>query len=220
MLIVALTGGIAAGKSVVARFLEERGCAVHSADQAAHEVMAPGSGAWERLRAHFGPGILNPDRTIDRRRLGAIVFADEAKRRFLNSVVHPLVLEKKKEIIARLEKEGKTKIFVSEAALTIEAGYAGMFDRVIVVYCRPEVQAARLMARDGLDRQAALQKNSGPDAPGREKKTGRLPYRHLGHSGRHGNPDGNGFPAVVAGLPGKGKKEEGQLWYLKPVLKF
>ena len=158
MLIVALTGGIAAGKSVVARFLEERGCAVHSADQAAHEVMAPGSGAWERLRAHFGPGILNPDRTIDRRRLGAIVFADEAKRRFLNSVVHPLVLEKKKEIIARLEKEGKTKIFVSEAALTIEAGYAGMFDRVIVVYCRPEVQAARLMARDGLDRQAALQK--------------------------------------------------------------
>jgi dephospho-CoA kinase len=158
MLIVALTGGIAAGKSVVARFLEERGCAVHSADQAAHEVMAPGSGAWERLRAHFGPGILSPDRTIDRRRLGAIVFADEAERRFLNSVVHPLVLEKKREIIARLEKEGKTKIFVSEAALTIEAGYAGMFDRVIVVYCRPEVQAARLMVRDGLDRQAALQK--------------------------------------------------------------
>ncbi len=158
MLIAALTGGIAAGKSVVARFLEERGCAVHSADQAAHEVMAPGSGAWERLRAHFGAGILNPDRTIDRRRLGAIVFADEAERRFLNSVVHPLVLEKKKEIIARLEKEGKTKIFVSEAALTIEAGYAGMFDRVIVVYCRPEIQAARLMARDGLDRQAALQK--------------------------------------------------------------
>jgi len=158
MLIVALTGGIAAGKSVVARFLEERGCAVHSADQAAHEVMAPGSRAWERLRAHFGPGILNPDRTIDRRRLGAIVFADEAERRFLNSVVHPLVLEKKKEIIARLEKEGKAKIFVSQAALTIEAGYAGLFDRVIVVYCRPEVQAARLMARDGLDRQAALQK--------------------------------------------------------------
>jgi dephospho-CoA kinase len=158
MLIVALTGGIAAGKSVVARFLEERGCAVHSADQAAHEVMAPGSGAWGRLRTHFGPGILNPDRTIDRRRLGAIVFADEAERRFLNSVVHPLVLEKKKEIIARLEKEGKTKIFISEAALTIEAGYAGLFDRVIVVYCRPEVQAARLMARDGLDRQAALQK--------------------------------------------------------------
>ncbi|MGB9004097.1 MAG: dephospho-CoA kinase [Candidatus Aminicenantales bacterium] len=169
MLIVALTGGIAAGKSVVARFLEERGCAVHSADQAAHEVMAPGSGAWERLRAHFGPGILNPDRTIDRPRLGAIVFADEAERRFLNSVVHPLVLEKKKEIIARLEKDGKTKIFVSAAALTIEAGYAGLFDRVIVVYCRPEVQAARLMARDGLDRQAALQKIRA-QMPQKEKK--------------------------------------------------
>jgi dephospho-CoA kinase len=169
MLIAALTGGIAAGKSVVARFLEERGCVVHSADQAAHEVMAPGSVAWERLRTHFGPGILNPDRTIDRRRLGAIVFSDEAERRFLNSVIHPLVLEKKKEIIARLEKEGKTKIFVSEAALTIEAGTAGLFDRVIVVYCRPEVQVTRLMARDGLARKTALQK-IGTQMPQEEKK--------------------------------------------------
>ena len=158
MLIVALTGGIATGKSVVARFLEERGCAVHSADLVAHEVMAPGGPAWKNLTAHFGPGILNPDRTINRPRLGALVFAHEAERRFLNSVVHPLVLEKKKEVIARLEQEGKTKIYVSEAALTIEAGYADFYDKVIVAFCRPEVQVARLMARDGLSREAALQK--------------------------------------------------------------
>jgi len=158
MLIVALTGGIATGKSVVARFLEERGCAVHSADRAAHEVMMPGGPAWKSLTAHFGPRILNPDQTINRPRLGAIVFAHEAERRFLNSVVHPLVLRKKKEIVARLEREKKTEIFISEAALTIEAGYAGFFDKVIVVFCRPEVQLARLMARDGFSREAALQK--------------------------------------------------------------
>jgi dephospho-CoA kinase len=158
MLIVALTGGIATGKSVVARFLEERGCAVHSADVAAHEVMAPGGPAWKMLTAHFGPSILNSDRTINRPRLGGIVFADEVERRFLNSVVHPLVLRKKKEIVARLEREKKMEIFVSEAALTIEAGYAGFYDKVIVVFCRPKVQLARLMARDGLSPEAALQK--------------------------------------------------------------
>jgi dephospho-CoA kinase len=158
MLIVALTGGIATGKSVVARFLEERGCAVHSADLAAHEVMTPGGPAWKTLTAHFGQGILNPDRTINRPRLGAIVFADEAERRFLNSVVHPLVLQKKREIVARLEREKKIEIFISEAALTIEAGFAGFYDKVIVVFCRPDVQLTRLMAREALSREAALQK--------------------------------------------------------------
>jgi len=158
MLIVALTGGIATGKSVVARFLEDRGCALHSADRAAHEVMAPGGPAWQSLVAHFGRSILNPDDSINRARLGAVIFADEAQRRFLNSVIHPLVLSKKREIVARLEKEGKIKIFVSEAALTLEAGYAGFFDKVIVTFCRPEAQLGRLMARDGLSREAALRK--------------------------------------------------------------
>jgi len=169
MLIVALTGGIATGKSVVARFLEDRGCVVHSADRAAHEVMAPGGPAWASLVAHFGRQILDPDETINRARLSAIVFADEKERRFLNSVVHPLVLNKKKEIVAGLEREGKTKIFVSEAALTLEAGYSGFFDKVIVTFCRPEVQLARLMARDGLGREAALRKIQA-QLPQEEKK--------------------------------------------------
>lgn len=151
MLIVALTGGIASGKTVVAGFLKDRGCAVHSADEAAHEVMAPGSRAWEVLVAHFGTEILAPDRSIDRRRLAAVVFPDERQRLFLNSVVHPLVLEKKKEAVARLEREGRHKIFVSEAALTIESGFASFYDKVIVVFCRTDLQEARLMARGGFD---------------------------------------------------------------------
>lgn len=150
MLIVALTGGIASGKSVVARFLRERGCAVHSSDAAAHEVMAAGSPAWEALVSHFGTDILDADRTINRRRLGEVVFADEKERLFLNSVVHPLVMAQKREAVERMAREGRHKIFVSEAALTFESGFAAFFDKFIVVFCRPEVQEERLMARDGL----------------------------------------------------------------------
>jgi len=158
MLIVALTGGIASGKSVVARFLRERGCAAHSADDTAHELLAVGEPAWKAVLSHFGAGILRPDGTIDRRKLGAVVFADEKERLFLNSVLHPLVLEKKREAVARLEKEGRHKIFVSEAALTIESGYASFYDKVVVVFCRPEIQEERLMARDGIGVEEARRK--------------------------------------------------------------
>ncbi|OGD26189.1 MAG: dephospho-CoA kinase [Candidatus Aminicenantes bacterium RBG_13_63_10] len=158
MLIVALTGGIASGKSVVAGFLRERGCAVHSADTTAHEVVAPGSPAWKSLVDHFGAGILNADRTIDRRRLGAVVFSEEKERLFLNSVIHPLVMKKKREAVERLEKEGRHKIFISEAALTIESGFVSFYDKVIVVFCLPEIQEERLMARDGISRDEARRK--------------------------------------------------------------
>jgi len=107
---------------------------------------------------HFGTAILNPDRSIDRRRLGALVFADERERLFLNSVVHPLVMRRKKEIVGRLEREGRHKIFVSEAALALESGYAGFYDKTIVVFCRPEIQEARLMARDGIGLEEARRK--------------------------------------------------------------
>ncbi len=170
MLIVALTGGIASGKSVVARFLAARGCAVHSADATAHEVMAPGRPAWERIVSHFGPSILNPDRTINRRRLGDIVFGDEAERSFLNSVVHPLVLERKRELITELESRGGTKIFVSEAALVLEAGFSSFYDKIVVVFCRPDIQRQRLISRDGLTPEEAARRISS-QMPVEEKKT-------------------------------------------------
>lgn len=150
MLIVALTGGIASGKSVVAEVLEELGCYIHHADKIAHDLMEPEKPAWKKIVAHFGKKILNEDKTINRSRLGKIIFSDEKERRFLNELIHPLVLEKKKEVSSRLEKEGHYNIFISEAALTIEAGFAGFFDKIIMTYCKKEVQKKRLMERDGI----------------------------------------------------------------------
>ena len=158
MLIVALTGGIASGKSVAAQVLEELGCAIHHADQIAHELMEPEKPAWKKIVAHFGQEILNKDNTINRTQLGTIVFSDEKKRRFLNRIIHPLVFEKKRETIDILEKEGRYKIFISEAALTIEAGFADFFDKIIMVYCREDIQIKRLMERDQISHPEATKK--------------------------------------------------------------
>lgn len=165
---VALTGGIACGKSVVAKILAEKGCAVYSADEAAHGLMRPGRAAWKQVAARFGPSILRPDRTIDRSALGAIVFSDPAARRFLDRLVHPLVLAEQDKAVRRLEREGRARIFVVEAALTIEAGYARHFDRVVVVHCGKPEQARRLRERDRIGRTAALRK-IGSQMPLREK---------------------------------------------------
>lgn len=158
MLTAALTGGIATGKSVVAKVLEELGCYIHHADKIAHELMEPGKPAWEKIVAHFGHRILKEDKTINRSRLGEIIFADKKERAFLNRLIHPLVLEEKKKAIDLLEKEERYKIFVSEAALTIEAGFAGFFDKVIIVLCKKEIQVKRLMERDKISRAEAMKK--------------------------------------------------------------
>jgi dephospho-CoA kinase len=163
-----LTGGIACGKSVVARLLEEKGCFVHSADKAAHEQMAPGRPAYKKIVARFGRGILRADGTIDRARLGPIVFSDPAARRFLDGLIHPLVLAEQEKAVRRLEREGRVQIFVSEAALTVEAGYAGLFDRVVVVHCAEAEQVRRLSLRDGVDEETARRKISA-QMPQKEK---------------------------------------------------
>lgn len=158
VLTVALTGGIATGKSVVADVLLRRACYVESADRVARELMNPGRKAWREIVAHFGTSILNPDRSVNRRRLASIIFSDEGERRFLNSVIHPKVMAGKRQTVRRLEKLGRQKIFVSEAALTVEAGFAGFFDKMIVTDCPREVQVRRLMERDGIGRREALRK--------------------------------------------------------------
>ncbi|MGB8959017.1 MAG: dephospho-CoA kinase [Candidatus Aminicenantales bacterium] len=165
---VALTGGIACGKSVVAKILADKGCVVYSADEAAHDLMRPGRAAWKKVVARFGPSILRPDRTIDRSALGAIVFSDPAARRFLDRLIHPLVAADQSRAVRRLERQGRARIFVVEAALTIEAGYAGHFDRIVVVHCGGPEQVRRLRRRDGIGRAAALRK-IGSQMPPREK---------------------------------------------------
>lgn len=158
LLTVALTGGIACGKSVVASVFREKGCYIHSADRAAHELMEPETPAWRAIVQRFGPAVVRDDRAIDRSRLGRIVFADPEARSFLNGLLHPLVMAKTRELVRDLEQEGRVKIFISEAALTIEAGFAPCFDRVVVVTCPEELQVRRLAARDGLGRDEALRR--------------------------------------------------------------
>jgi dephospho-CoA kinase len=158
VLLVALTGGIACGKSVIGRLFVEKGCFVHSADTVARELMSPGTNVWRAVADHFGPGVLREDGTIDRAKLGAIIFSEEKERTFLNGLVHPRVLERIRETVARLEKEGRHTIFVSEAALVVEAGFARFYDKIIVAHCGRDVQVRRLMERDGIDREEALNK--------------------------------------------------------------
>ena len=158
MLLVALTGGIASGKTVVANVLKELGCYIHHADKIAHQLMKPEEQVWEAIVARFGKNILNQDKTINRTKLGAIVYSDEKARFFLNKLVHPLVFENIKEIIQKLIKENQYKIFISEAALTIEAGFADFFDKIILVYCHNNIQIKRLMERDNISKNEALKK--------------------------------------------------------------
>jgi dephospho-CoA kinase len=122
--------------------------------------MRPGRPAWKAVVARFGPGILRADRTIDRARLGPIVFADPAARRFLDRLVHPLVLAEHKKAARRLERAagGLPRILVVEAALTIEAGYARHYDRVVVVHCGKAEQVRRLRLRDDLSGREALRR--------------------------------------------------------------
>ncbi len=120
--------------------------------------MAPGRPAWKKITARFGPAVVAPDKTISRLRLGALVFSNPEARRFVNALIHPLVIAAQEKAIARIERQGRHRIFVSEAALTVEAGYAPLFDKIVVVYCPPSVQLRRLRERDAISRAEALRK--------------------------------------------------------------
>jgi len=175
MLTVALTGGIASGKSVIAQVFDELGCYIHHADLVAQELTEPEKPAWKSVVTHFGETILNPDKTINRFKLGEIVFSDNKERIFLNSIIHPLVFAKKKQVIQKLRKEGTYNIFISEAALTIEAGFADFFDRIIIAFCKKDTQVTRLMERDQVSRASALKKIQSQMDP--EKKAQFADYR-------------------------------------------
>ncbi len=170
---VALTGGIATGKSVISEYLKKKGCYVCYSDLLAHELMEPGNFVWKKIVEHFGKSIILPDERIDRKKLGDIVFNSEEERKFLNSLIHPLVLEKKKKIVEELEKLGKVKIFVSEAALTIEAGFHVFYHRIIVAHAPLEIRIKRLIKRDGISEELALKKINS-QLPNEEK----LKYAH------------------------------------------
>jgi dephospho-CoA kinase len=147
MLRVGLTGGIACGKSTVVAMLRERGIIVVEADPLAHELIEPGHLAYNDVVREFGKGVLKPDGTVDRAKLGAIVFADPGKLERLNQIVHPHVIDAAEQRLAELARQESSAVAIVEAALLIEAGYSERFDRLIVAWCRPEQQRERLLAR-------------------------------------------------------------------------
>ena len=155
MLRVGLTGSIAVGKSFVASVFVELGCHVLDADLTAREVVLPGAPGLKAIVETFGEEVLNPDGTLDRKQLAAVVFADEGKRQRLNSILHPFIIARQDEILREWEVEDPKGIGIVDAALMIESGGYKRFDKLIVVHCRPEVQLERLMLRDNLSRNEA-----------------------------------------------------------------
>jgi dephospho-CoA kinase len=158
MLRVGLTGSIAVGKSYVASVFAELGCHVLDADETAREVVLPGSPGLDACVNAFGAEVLNADGTLNRQQLGALVFADEAKRQQLNHLLHPFIIARQDEILREWEIKDPDGIGIVDAALMIESGGYKRFDKLIVVHCRPEVQLERLMLRNGLTRAAAQQR--------------------------------------------------------------
>ncbi|MDB4985681.1 MAG: Dephospho-CoA kinase [Myxococcaceae bacterium] len=153
--VVGLTGGIASGKSTVARAFLERGIPVVDADQLAREVVAPASEGLLAIRQAFGDGVLLPDGSLDRRAVGALVFADAALRMKLNAIVHPLVVRLSAERLAALQKE-TIPYMIYEAPLIVENGLHRTMRALIVVALEVPLQLERLMQRDGLDRAGAM----------------------------------------------------------------
>lgn len=158
MLRVGLTGSIGVGKSYVAALLEEFSCHVIDADQTAREVVTPGSEGLAAVIGTFGADVLHDDGTLDRPKLGAIVFADKEKRELLNSILHPHIIARQDQLLRELAQHDPHGIAVVDAALMIESGGYKRFDKLIVVHCRPEVQLERLMKRDGLSEAVAQQR--------------------------------------------------------------
>jgi dephospho-CoA kinase len=148
MRVVGLTGGIASGKSTAARTLAELGAPIVDADQVARDVVAPGQPALNEIVRSFGREMLLPDGTLDRKRLGAVIFADADKRRTLNAITHPRIGLETQARLGQLRDEG-VPVAIYEAALLVENGAHHGLDGLIVTVCDEETQLARLVLRDG-----------------------------------------------------------------------
>jgi len=160
MLKVGLTGGIAAGKSVVGEMFVALGAHLVQADKIAHSLMESGQAVYGEVVRHFGPGILNPDRSINRSKLAEAAFGTETTSRNdrideLNRIVHPAVIRRQDEWMDAVSIEDPRGVAIVEAALILEAGAASHFDRLIVVTCDPEPRAARFAVRQKIDLESA-----------------------------------------------------------------
>jgi dephospho-CoA kinase len=152
MLTIGLTGGIGSGKTTVTKILAELGAPIVDADKVGHAIYAPGGPAYADMIAAFGNGILADDRTIDRTKLGPIVFADPAALKRLNSIVHPKMYARMREIIDAMRVAGEARPIVVEAAILIEANWLPLFNEVWLIVAAKERVIDRVERDRGLAR--------------------------------------------------------------------
>jgi len=159
-LIIGLTGGIVGGKSTVASMFRDLGAKIIDADKLGHSVILPNKPAWKKIVKIFGKDILQNDLTIDRKKLGKIVFANQALLKKLNEVTHPEITKIiKKEInLARNATNNQGKVLIVDAALIYEAKIDRFMDKIIVVYIDKDKQIKRLIKRNNLSKEEALQR--------------------------------------------------------------
>ena len=155
MLNVGLTGGIACGKSTVAKMFVNRGAHLIDFDKLTHEAQEPGKPAWQKIVDYFGREILKPDKKIDRVKLGNIVFSDEKKLAKLGKIVHPLIYQEWEARLERIEKKEKHAIILSDVPLLFEGKMQYFFDLTMVVLVSQEDQINRLIKRNGCSMEEA-----------------------------------------------------------------
>jgi dephospho-CoA kinase len=153
MLTIGLTGGIGSGKSTITRILAELGAPIIDADQVGHAIYLPGGPAYDDMIAAFGSGILSADGTIDRKKLGPIVFADPAALKRLNSIVHPKMFARMGELIAEMRAADERRPIVIEAAILIEANWLPLFNEVWLVIAARDRVISRVERDRGLARE-------------------------------------------------------------------
>ena len=158
MILIGLTGGVATGKSTVARMFQQCGAVVIDADALAKAVVQPGKAAWQDIVRRFGKSILNPDRTINRQALGAIIFRHPAKRQMLERLVHPRVAREQRRLTREAARKDRDAVVIYDVPLLFEAGIAKRVEKIIVVTADQKTQIARLKKRNGLSRAEALRR--------------------------------------------------------------
>ncbi len=158
MILIGLTGGVATGKSTVARMFQQCGAVVIDADGLAREVVQPGKPAWRDIVRHFGTSILNTDRTINRQALGSIVFSRPTQRRVLERFIHPRVAREQRRLTREAVRRDRDAVVIYDVPLLFEAGIAKRVEKIIVVAADQSTQIARLKKRNGLTRAEALRR--------------------------------------------------------------
>lgn len=155
---IGLTGGIASGKSTVSRLLVERGALLVDADRIAREIVLPGSPALDQIADRFGADMLLPDGSLDRKRLGNVIFSDAAARKALEEITHPAIRQEMMTQMRRLEEEHPQSLVVVDVPLLYESGLTDRFEEIVVVYVPQAIQLERLMRRDGLSEAEASER--------------------------------------------------------------